>query len=51
MEKETLITIENWKRCVADNPIVIEFLYNHRRERTFPGLEIVDTSERESFHF
>ena len=38
MEKETLITFENWKRCVADNPIVIEFLYNHRRDRTFPGL-------------
>ena len=38
MEKETLITFENWKRCVADNPSVIEFLYNHRRDRTFPGL-------------
>ena len=38
MEKETLITFENWKRCVADNPIVIKFLYNHRRDRTFPGL-------------
>ena len=38
MEKETLITFENWKRCVADNPIVIEFLFNHRRDRTFPGL-------------
>ena len=35
MEKETLITFENWKRCVADNPSVIEFLYNHRRHRTF----------------
>ena len=32
MEKETLITFENWKRCVADNPSVIEFLYNHRRD-------------------
>ena len=29
---------ENWKRCVADNSSVIEFLYNHRRDRTFPGL-------------
>ena len=38
MEKETLITFENWKRCVADNPSVIEFLYNHSRDRTFPGL-------------
>ena len=38
MEKETLITFENWKRCVADNPSVIEFLYNHRRDRIFPGL-------------
>ena len=39
MEKETLITFENWKRCVAaDNPSVIEFLYNHRRDRTFLGL-------------
>ena len=37
-EKETLITFDNWKRCVADNPSVIEFLYNHRRDRTFPGL-------------
>ena len=36
MEKETLITFENWKRCVADNPSVIEFLYNHRRYRYFP---------------
>ena len=36
MEKE--ITFENWKRCVANNPSVIEFLYNHRRDRTFPGL-------------
>ena len=38
MEIETLITFENWKRCVAGNPSVIEFLYNHRRDRTFPGL-------------
>ena len=38
MEKETLITFENWKRCVADNSSVIELLYNHRRDRTFPGL-------------
>ena len=38
MEKETLITFENLKRCVADNPSVIEFLYNHRSDRTFPGL-------------
>ena len=36
MEKE--ITFENWKICVANNPSVIEFLYNHRRDRTFPGL-------------
>ena len=33
MEKETLISFENWKRCVADNPSVIEFLYNHRKKR------------------
>ena len=32
MEKET------WKRCVADNPSVIEFLYNHRRDKTISGL-------------
>ena len=32
MEKETLITFENWKRCVADNPCVIEFLYIYRRD-------------------
>ena len=38
MEKETLITFVNWKRCVADNPSVIKFLYNHRRDRIFPGL-------------
>ena len=38
VEKETLITFENWKRCVADNSSVIEFLYNHRRDRTLPGL-------------
>ena len=38
MEKETLITFENWKRCVADNPSVIEFLYNRRRDKIFPGL-------------
>ena len=38
MEKETLITFENWKRCVADNPSVIEFLYNHRRDKTISGL-------------
>ena len=41
MEKETLITFENWKRCVADNSSVIEFLYKYRRDRTFPGLLIV----------
>ena len=38
MEKETLISFENWKRCVADNPSVIEFLYNHRRDKTISGL-------------
>ena len=38
MEKETLITFENWKRCVADNSSVIEFLYNYSRDRIFPGL-------------
>ena len=38
MEKETLITFENWKRCVADNPSVIEFLYNHRRDKPISGL-------------
>ena len=38
MEKETLIKFESLKRCVADNPSVIEFLYNHRRDRTFLGL-------------
>ena len=27
-----------WKRCVADNPSVIEFLYNHRRDKTISGL-------------
>ena len=38
MEKEKLITFENWKRCVADNPSVIEFLYNHGRDKTISGL-------------
>ena len=38
MEKETLITFENWKRCAADNPCVIEFLYIYRRDRTFPTI-------------
>ena len=43
MEKETLITFENWKRCVADNPSVIKFLYKHRRGGTFPGLLLLGT--------
>ena len=30
MEKGTLVTFENCKRFVADNPSVIEFLYNNR---------------------
>ena len=38
MEKDTLITFENWKRCVADNASVIEFLYKHRRDNTIAGL-------------
>ena len=38
MEKDTLITFENWKRSVADNPSVIEFLYKHRRDNTIAGL-------------
>ena len=38
MEKDALITFENWKRCVADNPSVIEFLYKHRRDNTIAGL-------------
>ena len=37
MEKDSsIITYENWKRCVADNPKVIEFLYKHRRHDTPP---------------
>ena len=38
IEKDILITFENWKRCVADNPSVIEFLYKHRRDNTIAGL-------------
>ena len=38
MEIETLVTFENWKRCVNDNPGVIKFLYKHRRDSTFHGL-------------
>ena len=36
--ENTLITFENWKRCVANNPSVIEFLYKHRRDNTIAGL-------------
>ena len=38
MEIDTLITFENWKRCVANNPKVTEFLYNHRRDNNITGL-------------
>ena len=31
MEKQSsIITYENWKRCVSNNPKVIEFLHKHR---------------------
>ena len=34
MEKEsTFITYDNWKKFVAENPKVIEFLYKHRRSQ------------------
>ena len=51
MEKETLITFENWKRCVADNPSMIEFLYNHRKTELFLDYKKLDTSERKSLYF
>ena len=36
-----MITFENWKRCVADNPSVVEFLYTHRRDKSISGLFLV----------
>ena len=39
MEKQSsIITYENWKRFVSNNPKVIEFLYKHRRNATPPGV-------------
>ena len=37
MEKDSsVITYDNWKRYVAENPKVIEYLFKDRREGTSP---------------
>ena len=50
MENESsFIAYENWKRCVSNNPRVIEFLYNHRRNATPQGVLSLERSHLDHF--
>ena len=40
----SIITYENWKRRVADNPKVIEFLYKYRWHDTTTGIKPGETT-------
>ena len=51
MEKHSsIISYENWQRCVSNNQKVIELFYKHRRNATPLGVLKSETEALGSFH-